>query len=487
MNLSKWKLPHPENNDLFERVHAQLSLDRIRMASIFLLLLYPYYAYIDFFQFKDVAQTDFRYTLIAVHTSGFLGSLIFLGIHRARKQNRIFTHPKWASKLIIIYSTMYIFSGVVASLNSQRLTGNVDAYVIIVICAAVLIPIRPLHFLIILIGNHAAFLTFLSIVSEDRYSLISKQVNTTVAVAIAFIICFTFYRHRLQEFLAQTKLEKNEEHLRKLFDINPYPLVLLRLKDEKVLAMNSKAMEWFRLGPEGLDTIKQSICNCDEEEKREIINELKQKGGVYNRVMQLTLPADGLPRWVLTNYEHTEVDGEDCALAGITDISELKKAENELIKQATTDALTGTMNRRLGLRKLQADLDSCSEGGTEFILCFADVNELKQVNDHFGHAEGDDLIKAAAAIIESHLDDGDYLFRYGGDEFIAVFHKPLDAAEQIWDRIRQDLDSQTMKPFKISVSHGLFQYKPGMNLSVDQLIEKADHEMYKTKKRRDLQ
>lgn len=275
--------------------------------------------------------------------------------------------------------------------------------------------------------------------------------------------------------------------MRKLFDINPYPLVLLRLKDEKVLAMNSKAMEWFRLGPEGLDTIKQSICNCDEEEKREIINELKQKGGVYNRVMQLTLPADGLPRWVLTNYEHTEVDGEDCALAGITDISELKKAENELIKQATTDALTGTMNRRLGLRKLQADLDSCSEGGTEFILCFADVNELKQVNDHFGHAEGDDLIKAAAAIIESHLDDGDYLFRYGGDEFIAVFHKPLDAAEQIWDRIRQDLDSQTMKPFKISVSHGLFQYKPGMNLSVDQLIEKADHEMYKTKKRRDLQ
>jgi PleD family two-component response regulator len=97
----------------------------------------------------------------------------------------------------------------------------------------------------------------------------------------------------------------------------------------------------------------------------------------------------GDSKWVMINYELLEYQSESCILAGITDITDLKAVEHELSLHASMDILTGNLNRRSGMKKLQLELLRAKNNDTSFLLCFIDINSLKLVNDQYGHREGD--------------------------------------------------------------------------------------------------
>lgn len=152
-----------------------------------------------------------------------------------------------------------------------------------------------------------------------------------------------------------------------------------------------------------------------------------------------------------------------------------------------TDALTGVLNRKAGLNFLKERMQNIQVKKGQLTVCFIDVNNLKTVNDEYGHKIGDELIKNTSKIIKTALREGDEIARLGGDEFLVIFDScSIEQAVRAWDRIIEKFESFNLTErniYDISVSVGFSEYNHKMNISHDTLIELADSEMYKNKER----
>ena len=159
--------------------------------------------------------------------------------------------------------------------------------------------------------------------------------------------------------------------------------------------------------------------------------------------------------------------------------------EHELTIHASMDILTGIFNRRVGMDLIRKRYEMTKREGGGFILCFIDLDNLKMVNDKFGHLEGDSFIIHTCRIIKEEVNPKDIIFRYGGDEFMIVFHDDDErAADQTCRRLAdkfEALNRSNFKPYPINASMGIFSYKSEMNLNLEQIIEIVDKNMYSNK------
>jgi len=164
------------------------------------------------------------------------------------------------------------------------------------------------------------------------------------------------------------------------------------------------------------------------------------------------------------------------------DITERKRVETELRRLATTDVLTDVYNRRSGLLLFRQQLQLAQRNKQSLCVCYADIDFLKTVNDIYGHAEGDEVLKATGAIMKEVLRKIDIICRLGGDEFLLILPQcAMKQAVYIWNRINEKIDSfnaKKTKPYSISLSRGFAEYDPVNDKSADQLIMIADKEMY---------
>ncbi|MCP4152001.1 MAG: diguanylate cyclase, partial [bacterium] len=167
------------------------------------------------------------------------------------------------------------------------------------------------------------------------------------------------------------------------------------------------------------------------------------------------------------------------------DITERKKMEEELTLYATTDTMTGVQNRRTGMLILEKKLHLTRRARATLVICFVDIDDLKTVNDVFGHRAGDELIRTVSTLLKNALRQSDTICRLGGDEFLLIFPNcSLEEARKIWIRITKKctyLNSSKNHPYNISLSHGFAEFQPGDSISVDDLVGVADNEMYKEK------
>lgn len=164
------------------------------------------------------------------------------------------------------------------------------------------------------------------------------------------------------------------------------------------------------------------------------------------------------------------------------DITERKRVETELRRLATTDVLTDVYNRRSGLLLFRQQLQLAQRNKQRLCVCYVDTDFLKTINDVYGHAEGDEVLKTISAIIKEVLRKIDIICRLGGDEFLLVFPQcAMKQAVYIWNRIDERINSfnaKETKPYSISLSRGFAEYDPANEKSADQLIMIADKEMY---------
>ena len=169
------------------------------------------------------------------------------------------------------------------------------------------------------------------------------------------------------------------------------------------------------------------------------------------------------------------------------DITEKKEIEKRLNLYATTDEMTGTLNRRTGLEILESLLKNAKTDGSSLVVGFVDVNGLKEINDNLGHSFGDELIIYCVNTIKNNVRESDEISRLGGDEFLIILPKcNLVNAEEIWSNILKDFEKINLeedKAFIISVSHGFCEYAPQSQMSLDELIAVADEKMYEEKKK----
>jgi diguanylate cyclase (GGDEF)-like protein len=163
-----------------------------------------------------------------------------------------------------------------------------------------------------------------------------------------------------------------------------------------------------------------------------------------------------------------------------------KRVEAELHHYATIDDMTGVFNRRTGMVMLEKQLANAARRDSHLCVCFVDANNLKQVNDKFGHDKGDQIILALCDLLTGEIRSSDILCRLGGDEFLLILPDcNISNARELWGRIEKGIaryNIQIREPeLKLSVSCGFAQFDPSAPVSMDELINMADQAMYQEK------
>lgn len=161
--------------------------------------------------------------------------------------------------------------------------------------------------------------------------------------------------------------------------------------------------------------------------------------------------------------------------------------QTELSNLALTDELTGLYNRRGFLALAERQLKLARRSGRSLLLFFIDVDGLKEINDIFGHGEGDAALKCTAEALETTFRDSDVIARFGGDEFAVLAIEASGHSEAtIRERLTEFLNSPSRQEsgYKFSVSLGAARFDPWNQTSMRDLIAEADRAMYEQKRRR---
>lgn len=169
-----------------------------------------------------------------------------------------------------------------------------------------------------------------------------------------------------------------------------------------------------------------------------------------------------------------------CVGVGI-DITDRKRTEDQMRYQATHDALTGLANYREFIDTLERELRRAERSKHSFALLLLDLDELKAINDKYGHLAGNRALKRLSGVIREHSRATDVAARYGGDEFAVVL---IDADPGMANRIAQRVESALRNDREqptLSVSVGISVY-PEDGRTAPELLQAADRHLYKRKK-----
>jgi diguanylate cyclase (GGDEF)-like protein/PAS domain S-box-containing protein len=185
--------------------------------------------------------------------------------------------------------------------------------------------------------------------------------------------------------------------------------------------------------------------------------------------------------------------GKDGTVTGVStiarDMSAQKRYEDELRRLANTDPLTGLTNRRRFFEELDQLLRYLHRYGRPGAVLMIDLDNLKEVNDTFGHEAGDAFITRVANTLASHARGSDLLARLGGDEFImAVPEVDADGArltaERLATALTSDLTDVAGNAMSTSASIGVASFVGIEDVTADELVRRADEALYEAKRAR---
>jgi diguanylate cyclase (GGDEF)-like protein len=160
---------------------------------------------------------------------------------------------------------------------------------------------------------------------------------------------------------------------------------------------------------------------------------------------------------------------------------------NSLENKYVHDPMTGLFNRRGFYQRLQTVFQNCVEKSGLLMVVSVDLNGLKQINDTYGHADGDIAISTIGRALADVASDKITCARFGGDEFIAAgqVNTEEEAEQFCQDIVRYlgEFNAQSGKPYEVSASIGRISGVPNKNITLDEFIKIADEKMYEDKVR----
>jgi len=290
-------------------------------------------------------------------------------------------------------------------------------------------------------------------------------------------------------------LYKSQQEFASLFKSSPEALVYLD-ENSNILDINPRFTELFGYT---LKEIKGRNINDgmihphDKIEEGKNLDKIALSKGYFS-YETIRKKKDGTLFPVSISGSNILIDGQVKGILGIyINITERKKLEEELKKLARFDNLTDSCNRGYGLALLDRQLKLARRRKAPVLLAYIDIDNFKDINDTFGHEEGDKVLKEVVKLLKFTLREIDIICRMGGDEFLLIFpDSSLQDASLIKERLNKNLTklNQTIKKlYKIELSIGLSCYDPDNPQSIDELIRIADKKMYeekngKNKKRR---
>ena len=284
-------------------------------------------------------------------------------------------------------------------------------------------------------------------------------------------------------------LRSSETHYRTLFDATNDAIFLI--EDGVVIDCNSVAPRLFECTKQTLlQHSCQQICTVDNsaegppEESIAYRMERAMRGETDTFEYRIRRP-NGSTFIAEINLTRIDLEGKATIMLIVRDITEKKVAEENLIKQANFDALTGLPNRVLLLDRLSHAIKMAHREGHMVAVMFVDLDRFKHVNDSFGHAAGDRLLLEVSARLDQAVRESDTVGRLGGDEFLVILDVVDDPMEPetISERILQILAKPFLidnHEFFIGASIGISIY-PTDSHTPEELMRNADSAMYKSK------
>jgi diguanylate cyclase (GGDEF)-like protein len=161
----------------------------------------------------------------------------------------------------------------------------------------------------------------------------------------------------------------------------------------------------------------------------------------------------------------------------------LESAQQDLLQAAITDALTGCHNRRFFEQVVDRELQRHARFKLPLSLLFVDINRFKAVNDTLGHEAGDRVLGYVASFLKRHIREADYVFRWGGDEFLVMITCRGEEAARKAARLKAAFDAAPEAidlPPGIGLSVGWTEVPSGAT-DLMPLIRQADERMYRDK------
>lgn len=183
------------------------------------------------------------------------------------------------------------------------------------------------------------------------------------------------------------------------------------------------------------------------------------------------------------NYVYKLPSGEVVAI--YDDVTENKKREEEIRILVVTDPLTGLYNRRGFMALAEQQIKTATRTNKKMSLLFIDIDDMKRINDTWGHEEGDRALVSATTVLKKTFRESDILARMGGDEFAVLAVDAAENPEIVLGRLAEQIGLHNAVPdhlYEISMSIGMAVYDPQVPCSLDDLISRADTRMYEQKK-----
>ena len=216
------------------------------------------------------------------------------------------------------------------------------------------------------------------------------------------------------------------------------------------------------------DQLAEAILTYDNELDRLLREALRLAEGLKSRSADAQVLRDVLRRAVQCEVRQTILDGEMRSLA-------------------LTDPLTGLHNRRGFVALGEQQLKLAIRNMQGVLLFFCDVDHLKEINDDYGHEEGDRAVVRAAQSLRETFRYSDIIGRLGGDEFgVLAFEAASESQEGILRRLAENIKTLSADEtrYSLSLSIGISRFDPETPLLLEELMSRADRAMYQKKRNR---
>ncbi|MEP1216660.1 MAG: diguanylate cyclase [Marinobacter sp.] len=290
---------------------------------------------------------------------------------------------------------------------------------------------------------------------------------------------------------AQTSIRQRERQLSTLMDNLPGMAYRCRYDEHWTMVfVSSGCRELTGYEPDELMNNKrvsfaELIADDDDESNLRAVESAIGNAEPYSLEYAI-VRKDGQRIWVWERGRAVEDNG-DLVLEGIIlDISDRKALEDELSELATRDPLTGLFNRREMTRLLEEEIVRANRYGRALSLLWIDFDHFKDINDDYGHAAGDSVLKSTSKLLADSVRSVDVIGRFGGEEFVIVLPE-MDCfeARETAERLR-NLISQTPQPLgdgksvRLTISIGVSVF-PDNGADFRTLCAAADKAMYRAK------
>ena len=285
--------------------------------------------------------------------------------------------------------------------------------------------------------------------------------------------------------VAEKNMNDSERRYRHLFELSPGFINIHRL-DGVIIEVNEAAAKTLGYQPDQI--IGNNLADFVIPKLRPLIPEYLERVSrtSFDEGIFYVQTKSGEERaWQYRNRLHEEADGSAYIIGYAQDVTQLKETEEHLQNLSLTDEMTKLYNRRGFFTLAEQAVRYARRNSKSGLVIYADLDNLKEVNDRFGHETGSQMIVDTSNIFKSSIRDSDIVGRIGGDEFVALIQDVSEAGlKVIENRLHEEIRSfnaKNSRPFKLSISFGIVRFDPLSDTTIEKLVSQADRLMYAQK------